>query len=511
MKLTRLAALLLLCLFLASCAVARQEEVVPMVTLPPALDDVVAPVGDAALSVTETVALYLPSQDGQRLTCQYETIVLNQGRHPAEAVARALLAHPGNEAVSSLGRGVALQLSTSNPIELSGNVCTVNLMPSALQLDHADLYTTCLCLATTLCELKDIQVVNVLVAGQAIALDVANRLPLGCLSAHVGAELPGLWSQMTARRVPVGGDPSTVPLTAAATLYYPLADGNGVIPEVRTLSFPGQEPVQLVEGLLTALSVSPLYRQDASALPPLDALMSAPPAVTDLETGGRMVTLRFNPSLEVALLAEGVDTAGFVAALTCTLTTFVPSLSTVQCYVGDQPLTNAYSPSMGSQLYPGGVMRRTDFAAFIRAQATIYLPRGDKLMAVTRRLADEEAYHPRTLLLSMIAGPTAYERATGFSALMPEEITDADILGLSVAGDTLLVNFSGRAAERISASGLDQRLMCRGMVSALCELMRVRRVRFFFDGDAVQTLNGPIFWGGEFLYSPALTDAAGGA
>ena len=508
MKMKRLAALLLLCpLILTACA-PREASVLPAATLPPVSEDIVAPVGDAALSHTRTVALYLPSRDGQRLVCEYETLTLNRGRHPAEAVARALMEHPGSDAAAPLGRSVTLRLSASDPIELSGGVCTVNLTPSALQLDHDDLYAACLCLTATLCELKDIRSVNVLVAGQAVGLDVADRLPLGSLAPHIGAELPILWSQMAARRAPVGSDPADAPLTAAATLYYPLQDHSGLIPEVRTLSFPGQLPAQLIEALLTALS-APSRQGDAVALPRLTELLSAPPVLTDLDTGGRMATLRFQPALEEALQAADIDLFGFAASVTCTLTTFIPSLASVQLAIGEQPLTSIQSQAMGNQLFPGGVTRRADFASAIQAQATIYLPQGDRLAAVTRRLPDDDAYHPRTLLGALLAGPTADEQAAGLSPLLPGGLSDADILGIAVDGDTLLVNFSARAAERIRESDLDQHLMCRGLVGALCELMGTPRVRFFFGGDAVEGLNGPVFWGGEFLYNPSLTNLSG--
>ena len=510
MKMKRLAALLLLCSLCLSSCVAPEPAAPPSATLPPVASDIVAPVGDAALSQETTVALYLPSRDGQRLLCQYETLSLNRGRHPAEAVARALLDHPGNETVAPLGGSVTLRLSANDPIELSGDVCTVNLTPSALQLDHASLYAACLGLTTTLCDLPGIRSVNVLVAGQAVGLDAADRLPLGSLSPHTGAELSILWSQMAARRVPVGSNPSDVPLTAAATLYFPLSTGDGLLPEVRTLSFTGQHLPQLMLELLNALSIGPAQRSEALALPLLSGLLAGEPVIADLETGGRMVRLRFLPTLEAALQERGLDMASFAAAVTCTLTTFVPSLVSVQLTVGDQPLTSVYSPAMGSLLFPGGVARRADFAAYIKAQTRLYLPDGDRLTAVIRRLPDDEAYHPRTLLHALMAGPTAAELSAGITPLLPEGLSDADILGIAIDGDLLLVHFSLRAAERIRESELNQHLMCRGLVSALCELMSVRRVRFFFGGDTVEALSGPIFWGGEFLYSPGLTDIAGG-
>ena len=510
MKMKRFAALALLCSLLLTACAAPEQVALPTVTLPPAADDAAAPIGDAALTHTATFALYLPSRDGQRLICQYASLTLNRGRHPAEAVARALLEHPGDETVAPLGGNVTLRLNAGDPVELSGDVCTVNLMPSALQLHHDDLYAACLALTTTLCELPGIRAVNVLVGGQAVGLDVADRLPLGSLSPHSGAELSILWSQMAARRVPVGSDPADVPLTAAATLYYPLSTSNGIIPEARTLSFAGQQPAQLIQTLLTALTIDPAQHPEAIALPNLSEMLTEPPTVADLETGGRMATLRFSAALTAALERKGLDMACFAASVTCTLTTFVPSLASVQLIVGDQPVTNASSQRMSSLILPGGVARRADFAAYIRAQANVYLPQRGKLEAITRRLPDDDAYHPRALLLALMAGPTDDEREAGVTPLLPEGLSDADILGIAVSGDTLLVNLSARAADRIRESELDQHLMCRGLVSALCELMKTPRVRFFFGSESVETLNGPIFWGGSFLYNPSLTQAAGG-
>lgn len=491
-----------LCLTLTGCSVP--SEPVPSPTLPPVIDDVAAPVGDAALTYTADAALYLPSRDGRRLICVTEPVELNRGRHPAEAVVRALLSHAGNQETAPLGGTVPLRLAADDPVELTGEVCTVKLTPSALLLDRDDLYTVCLGLAATLGELPDIRAVNVLVAGQAIAMDVADCLPLGSVAARPGEELPVLWSQMDARRVPVGVNPSTVPLTAAATLYFPLADGTGLLPEVRSLSFLGQTPLQLTQGLLEALSAGPAEASDAATPPNLGALMTRLPEVTDLEDGGRMLSLYFPGSWEAALRAANVDPACMAASLTCTLTTFIPSITCVSLYVGETLTTSVYNASLGSVIFPGGLMRRADFTPYLKTRTTFYLPRDGRLEAVGRSVADTDAYHPRALLLALMDGPTPAEAAEGFTPLLPAGLTDADILGLAVTDDTLLVNLSARFAQAIEASELDQHLMCRGLVAALCERMNVRRVRFFFHGESVGTLGGPIDWGGAFLYNPAM-------
>ena len=66
-------------------------------------------------------------------------------------------------------------------------------------------------------------------------MDITGCLPLGTISPRPGEELPVLWEQMDARRTPLGQDPATVPVTGTATLYFPLAEGSGIVAETRAL------------------------------------------------------------------------------------------------------------------------------------------------------------------------------------------------------------------------------------------------------------------------------------
>ncbi len=503
-----LALLCALCLMLSGCA--APELPLPSVTLPPVTSTLHAPVGDAALSILATVALYLPSRDRQRLVCLYEEISLNRGRHPAEAVAKALLSHEGSDLVSPLGGSVSLYLSGYNPVELSGGVCTVNLGSSALQLDEADFYTVALALSSTLCELPGIRGVNVLVSGQAVGMDISGRLPLGVVTPRTDTELTVLWEQMSARRAPVGVNPADTPLSSAATLYFPLADASGAVPEIRSLDFPGQAPAQLAQTLLHALSSGPKQLENVAALPDLAALLTRAPEVQSLSDGGQMLTLRFPASLDQTLKEHGVDTACFAAALTLTMTTYIPSLSSVQLYAGDSLLTSLYNPALGSQLFPGGMMRREHFADYVRQPAALYLPRNGALQAAMRAMPDESAFHPRAVLLALLSGPTPAEAAQGYAAVLPPGLSDADILGIAIEGDALLVNLSDRFALAIRDSGMDQHLMARSLTATLCQCTSTRRLRIFFGGKAVEDLGSDVCWSGEFLLTSYLTNPAGG-
>ena len=483
---------LLLCTALLTGCTATPPSVAYS-ALPTAAPGPEAPIGDAGLQREAIVPLYLPSLDGQTLLSFYETMVLPRDRHPAETILTALLTYPGNSRLRPIGGSVQLALSGANPVEISGGVCTVNLSASALQLSMQDLYTAALCISSTLCGLSDVRYVNLLIAGTPIAMDVGGHLPLGSLNGSTGAELPVQWEQFSARRTPAGELPAHTPLTATATLYFPLADGSGIVAEPRRISFPGQHPQQQVVALLAALSAGAQQLETTADMPDLTRLLLFTPEVTGLESGGRRATLHFTADIQQRLVNAGCDPSAVFAAITATLTTFVPSLQQVCILVGDGALTSLYSEHLGSMLFPGGLMNRQSFAHALMGQTTVYVPAGHSLAARMLSLPYRSASSPRTLLLAL----------SQLEAL-PAGLTDADILGLSVQDGTLLVNLSARYADVIRSSVQDQRLSAYAAVNTLCAVLNVRRVRFYFGSTAIDSLGSTLCWNGEFLYNPAL-------
>ncbi len=457
-------------------------------TRPPAEGEY--PVGDAGLAHDALTALYLPSHDGQTLLAFYETLTYPRTQSPAETVLSALLAHPGNERVRSLGGGAAMSLIGASPVEVSGGVCTVTLSASALQLSPRDLYTACLAIAATLDEVDGIDHVNLLIAGAPVAMDVSGCLPLGTLKSERGADLPVLWEQFDARRAPVGTDPADVPLTAAATLYLPLTEG-GVTPTVRRLSFPGQAPEQLALTLLEALAL-PTDLPGAADMPDLAGMLLTPVEVRDLSGGGKRLTLHLPGDIVQRIRETGTDPASAFASAVMTLTTFIPSLQQVCILTGDGALTSLLSDSLGSLLFPGGLHHRADYVPALMAQQMVYLPGENGLTAVTAAVPYREATSPRAMLLYLA------ERA------LPAGLTDADILGLAIDGDTLTIHLSARYADIIRVSGADQRLMAYSIVNTLCGQTGTRRVCFAFGDAMAETLGQDTSWQGEFWVNPDL-------
>ncbi len=508
------AVLIAACLALTGCQpsvpVISGESGEVVATLPPPAIRYEPPIGDAGLEFDTTATLFLPRADGVRLIAQRVKATLPAGRHGAEAVVRALLSYPGNALVSPLSKSVKLLLAGDNPVEVSRDVATVNLAASAHLLEPKEFYTVCQAIANTLTEFSDIRYVNVLVAGAQVGLDVSDSLPMGTLQRRTGEDLSALWEQAEAQRVLLSEDASTRRLSTTVTLYFPARMSTGILPEVRNVSFEGQTPAQLATGLLQELSRGAEYLGNVPSLPDLTELLAQAPVITDIPgAGGRKVTLRFLESLNEALPANDVTRSACMASLTYTLTTFLPGVVAAEVYIGDDLIQEITPSSVYTQQtvrFQKGLQQRSDYSAFLLAYCRLYFAaEGGKLATVNRPVPYFEAKSPRYLLLQLNEGPRPYDTVAGLKSVFPPGLKDADLLGIRLEDDTLLVHFSDAVRTASAAlTGSQERQMIYAIVNTLCENSAVSRVRFYVAGTQPETLAGEIYLPGEFLPGPGL-------
>ena len=80
-------------------------------------------------------------------------------------------------------------------------------------------------------------------------------------------------------------------------------------------------------------------------------------------------------------------------------------------------------------------------------------------------------------------------------------------MGKAAEGDTLVVNLSESFRAEIQAQGKEaETLICYSMVNTLCKNTGVKKVRFFFEGEQVETVAGTIYWAGDFMYNIGLAE-----
>lgn len=495
--LMRMICLLCMCFMLCGCA-AKPSAPIAGVTLPPVESKWTAPENDVNLDYSKVVMLYLPSLDGTRLVAVPASIQLSAARHHAESLCNLLLSFPGTDTTVSLGEGVLLRLSETDPVEISGNVATVNLSASALRLSHEQLFTVGQALANTLCQFGDLQYVNVLIAGVQPGLDIAATLPAGCFQANTREDLSTLWARASA--------PKTAARRAlTAALYYPAPAGKGILCEARTLSFEEISIPSMAETLLKAISAGAESLPNMPGCPDLMAYSVRIPEMT--ETGGkRRLVLYFDNDLNAALLESGVTRSVMMAALTCTMTTFLPGLDGIEVHIGNEHI-QSLSPSgtytgVGETIaFPDGLMQRKHFGGFLLTHCTLYFANEQgKLVSVSRPVPFYSACNPRMLLGQMMLGPQPIDHVTGLKGVLPQGLRDADLLGVSFQGDTMILNFSSRLQELCQGmdSGAESR-MVYAMVNTLAELPGVKKVCFYIMGRQPETFAGSIFLPGEFM------------
>ena len=476
------------------------------VTLPPADAPYVAPIGDAALAFTDDAVLYLPRYDGTRLISMTDAISFSASRLDSESVVRALLLHAGNGVAAALGGNVKLSLYGVNPVEVSGNVATVNLAASALQLDRRELYLCSQAIANTLDDLGTVQYVNVLVMDKQIGLDLASTLPTGTLTRSVADDVGAAYDQALSSRVEPSESAADKRLSVTATLYFPLSAVNGMMPDARNISFTSQTTEQMVLRLLEEMSEGPVRVSGSPTLPLLKDMLSAPPVASEpTDGGGTLITLRFEPTLDDMLGAMGVSRASCLGAVCYTLTTFLPNIAGVEIYIGEERIDHVMLGATDGILFDNGIQKRANYASLLMDNCTLYFPdaEGKTLRAVQRAVPYNQRTSPRSLLMELFRGPTEADSQTDTQALLTgEALSDADILGISLQDQVLLVNFSSRFSE--AGKGLtnnQDRLLAYAMVNTLLNVTHAHQIRFFVSGNVPEDFSGAVYWAGPFYQS----------
>ena len=503
MKKRAISLLTALCMLavLTGCSGRKGEEPAAVQTLPPASVQWEAPDGDRMIRRDADFTLWVPERNEQKLSPH--TVSLERGglKETAGALLRSLLEEISRSGALQTNR--ELEISREMGVEISRGICTVNLASSALQLNYGDYYRLSLSISSTLCELDEIRYVNVLTAGQSVPMDPAGRLPMGTLTGHTDENLSVLWEQMEARRTPQGGDPNRTPLSAQATIYFPLTEGQGIGCESRRITFEGQTTGTLSSALLDAMSEIVRARTREENVPDLWEYMVHEPVASEMGEGGRLITLSFRDDLPE--LAEGwrTDIASIAAAVTLTLTTFVPGTAAVCFRVGDVPVTEVKTERFQVGTILGGLMRRSAFEPFLTGSTEVFFEKDGRLSPAEKAVDRDSADTPRVQLNALMQGPDNAEKEQGLRSTLPEDVKEDDLLGISAEEDTLLVNFSDRFRELIEKHGREKEmLLCYSIVNTLCRNTGMKKVCFFFEGKQAETIAGDIYWAGVFFYNP---------
>jgi len=109
----------------------------------------------------------------------------------------------------------------------------------------------------------------------------------------------------------------------------------------------------------------------------------------------------------------------------------------------------------------------------------------------------------------LILGPQNVDSVSSLYPVLPQALRDADLLGVSLDGDTLVLNFSSQLTAL--CEGMDEtqeRLLIYSLVNTLTELRNVKKVSLYIMGRQPDTLAGALFLPGDFWPNLNILDSS---
>lgn len=447
-----------------------------------------APIGDSRADRVQDVVVYYANSDYTELVATVQQVSAGGDVTLEEAVVRAALAVPNAPGLAALGASDIQLLS----LEVAQGVATVDLSIDARRLEPERLHMLRAAIVDSLIELGGIDGVNVLIDDRDEGI---IQLPSGTMS-WMDTDLEALWHQAReedARCAQPGGQA----LERRATLYFGAPGGQHMLPEVRTLDIEGGN--YLGEAIEQLLSGPDDARTHTRLLPPgVQYLREAPEIVTSAG-GAKVAVVSFTGAASDYLERNGIPTALAFGSLVRTVCGFVPEVEGVICDIDGIMVSELYDAS-GQLMYTfdDGIMRRGDFDSLVGDMVKVYYPTRDyaSLRAVDVAVSRYDVGSPRALLKLLMSAPMGQNLVRA----MPDGVTDADVLGVRVERDQVLVNLSGAFYQACAGMRPERaRALVYSIVNTMCSLDGIRSVRFYFDGERVDSLASTISMRGPLL------------
>ena len=430
--------------------------------------------GEATAEYFAEVTLHYAASDGVSLAPASRTLLVQSGETLLDVALEALLEPTGGAAQASVVPGDARVISR----EFSGGLVTVDLSIDARNVQsEQELLRMYLGIAATLLELDGVEGVNVLIGGREEGL---------LCGVFTGAEtdVAAVWAQMQAESDRYLGD-AQAQVTRTAALYFPSADGQWLMSEMRAITF---TRATLVNTLIEQLCLGPVARACARPIAS-DELLAGEPVLTVTDAGERVLQINLRGE---ALDGTGVERWQLCGALTLTLCSFCPELDAVRVSIDGAAVEDMQVGERTIAADAGG-LRRRDLSGRIGGAARLYLANeSGELVLREAALSQGEALSPRALLEALLD-----EELAGFlgaQSPLPRALDGTDILGVRVRDGVATVDLSARfysACQELDEAR--ERTAVYAIVNTLCGLTGVQGVRFLFEGEQVETLSEYIY------------------
>ena len=495
MKRIALALLTALCLALTGCMPITSElqAVEGNAQLPQATAAKTDPVtGDTLSSRQVDAVVMFPSTDQQDLIGVERTLTVEGYQTLAFCLVQALLQGPDSaDARRAAPEGVKVE-----SVRVSDDVAVVDLSIDARSAGTPrQAYILRSAIVNTLSGIEGIRWVDVLVAGR---VESSLALPTGAGEATT-ASLSAQWTQAQAEDEL--SEDETTRTQRQALLYYPDKSGRFVIPVAQSVTIIGSDSLwALISTMMLGGSPDPSLNP---ILPDASGGRISSAQLTTLPDGRNVARLYFEGNFNAELERANLNLWQVCAALTCTLTGFLPGLDGIQVYVGAGQLVRLDGPEATVTL-EDGVMTRDMFERMIGSLRSVYMTATDgHLRKLGRAMGQRDALSPRRLLEPLFNGPESWE--TEVLRCVPDGLSIDDLIGVRVENGEATLNFSASfyaGCQRLTPQ--QERNLIYALVNTLTEDGSIHSVRIQIEGETVEKLVHAISLLGPLVRNPGL-------
>ena len=470
---------------------------------------------NTTLGRVEKAALYFLNETSGTLTAELRQLVIGQDVNPAEVAVESLLEGPSSdEGLQS----VALEGMSLDYIEFSRDVANVYLLYEGEEMQTQQKYIFELALANTVTDILGAEYVCIFYNGMQTGF--LGR-PYAPIQKQTGS-LQDAWTTVSAKYaevVPIIEEESETQQTdesnqildegestvneITTVLYFVSADGEYILPEVRDVEYTDGN---YIETLIEELKKGP-QNTDIMMSSLADDLELNDYTLTEMDTGGYRLKLDFSELPTRYDFSDTEDAVYSYAAIIYTITGFVPEIDSVDIYVAGTQITSI--DGIGD-LTDG--LQREDFnTGYIGSSASIYFADTDSdlLLAVSRSMEQEETWSAKARVLEILRGPLAGDVDNAWP-VMPNGVTESDILSVDVYTDTAYVNVSQNFKDACALfSSQDEMLLVYSIVNTITAMDGINKVQFLVEGEQTDTLTGYLCIADPFLRNYGLIKETG--
>lgn len=428
------------------------------------------------LSNAKSVSLYYPAADQTSLVRIVRQIQIIEGGGEAGATLRELLRPTEMVDYSApfLGRAsVAWSV-------VSRSVAIINIAGDFTELTDRDMFSSIVSITNTLCQLNDVDYVEILINGETLPSRGLLDFPMTSLDGPLHTQYLIHQDLLAQSEDTVASAPDQL------VLYYLDHASNYLLAEVRAVEF---DPETMTRDIFQQLKNSPHFGSGMVSCIPDNVIMPTEGVISQDSDDNTILTIELeSPKYETMNSKTRYMMAG---AITMTMQGYIPEIDFVRVLINGQ--------SAVSDVYLDGETFRHNIGELV----TLYMPDTQQkfLYVIRRAMRQQRCYDPKERLLEMLKYPEFYHGS--ITPDFPQNIVPEDFMNVAVNEGTAVVNITSRLYDEIASQDASiQRMFTYAIVNTLTEFDHIHSVQFIIEGKIVEKFGSQMY-----IESPLIPNA----